>query len=311
MPRKHHFVPKSFLASWTTTGALDGQLQVIDKSTGGTFSLKPVNAAKETDLYLVEIAEADEGVGPADIERMFDKVEGAVAPVVKRLVAGQDAIGGGDLLHLAEFMSTLALRVPVRLDWIDDFMRKPVELVHRRLDAEGKLPQPEDPELRASMKEWFDNGLIRITIKQNARLAMMLSAMPILSELLCLREWTVLRTKPDAGDLICTDNPVLLEWTIKPPIGQSPGYGLRNTAVFVPLGPSTAVLGLWDAKPEQRTLTRNQVEFWNGELLGRVHRFVFSRGDFAALHRDGSVDRRIDVARRWAIGLTRQGESVG
>jgi hypothetical protein len=131
------------------------------------------------------------------------------------------------------------------------------------------------------------------------------------SEGRCLREWTVLRTKPDAGDLICTDNPVLLEWTIKPPIGQSPGYGLRNTAVFVPLGPSTAVLGLWDAKPEQRTLTRNQVEFWNGELLGRVHRFVFSRGDFAALHRDGSVDRRIDVARRWAIGLTRQGESVG
>lgn len=273
---------------------------MIDKSLGKAWSVKPVNAAKETDLYMIDVSETVGEVAATEIEKTFGTIEDAAAPVIKRMLAGEAMVSGEDRENVMSLLATLAARVPSRLDWIDEFMRKPVEMVYRRLEAEGKLPQPEDPKLAAQMKEWFDQGLIKIEIKQNARLAMMASMLPTLLNLFMLRHWTVLRTQPDAGDLICTDHPVLLEWIKKVPAGESPGFGLQNTAIFVPIGPSAALLGLWDAEPKDATLTRQQVAFWNGELLGHVSRFAFSRGDFLALHKSDTVHSREDVIRCWA-----------
>jgi hypothetical protein len=58
-PRKHHYVPKSYLAAWTDDGTIDGHLQVIDKSNGKAWAVKPVNAAMETDLYMIDVAEVE------------------------------------------------------------------------------------------------------------------------------------------------------------------------------------------------------------------------------------------------------------
>lgn len=289
-----------YLAAWTNTGTADGQLQVLDKQAGRAWSTRPAKAAAETDLYMIDIGEVAADIAATEIEDTFAKIEGAAAPVIKAINNGAAIPTGEDQENLMAFVSLLAMRVPARLRWIDDFMRKPVEAVYRRLEAEGKLPQPDDPELAAKMKEWFDQGLIRIEIKQNARLDMMLSSLPTLMRLLMLRHWTVLRSSAACGDLVCTDHPVLLEWIKAVPTGTSPGFGLENTAVFVPLGPTTALLGLWNAEPRVPTLTAEQVTFWNGELLGHVDRFVFARGDFAALHKSGAVDRRDDVLGRWS-----------
>lgn len=298
-PRKHHYVPKSYLAAWTDSGTADGQLQVIDKQSGRDWAVRPANAAAETDLYLIDLSEAEGDVTATEIETGFATIESAAMPVIKRVLAGQDTLDGVDQQDVMAFVSILTMRVPARLRWIDEFMKKPVEAVYRRLEAEGKLPQPDDPELAAKMKEWFANDLIQVKIKQNAKLAMMVSTLPTLMQLLSLRHWSVLRAAPSAGDLVCTDHPVLLEWIKAVPTGTSPGFGLENTAVFVPIGPQAALLGLWSSEPRDRTLSESQVAFWNGELLGYVDRFVFSRGDFAALHKSGAIDRRPDVIRRW------------
>lgn len=299
-PRKHHYLPKSYLAAWTDSGTIDGQVQVIDKFKGKAWAVKPVNAAKETDLYMIDVSEVVGDIEATEIESFFGKIEDAAAPVIKRMISGDPMPDTADRESLMAFLAVLTLRVPARLRWIDEFLRKPVETVYRRLAAEGKLPEPEDPDLALKMKEWFDQGLISIEIKQNARLDMMMAGVPTLAQLLTLRRWTVLRAQNGAGDLVCTDHPVLLEWIKRAPEGASPGFGLENTAVFVPLSPSTALLGLWNAEPKNATLTEKQVTFWNGELLGLVDRFVFSRGDFAALHKTDAIDRREDVIRRWA-----------
>lgn len=299
-PRKHHYVPESYLAAWTDDGTVDGQLQVMDKSLGKAWSVKPVKAAKQTDLYMIDVSETIGEIAATEIEKTFGTIEDAAAPVIKRILAGEPMVSGEDRKNVMLLLATLVARVPPRLDWIDELMRKPVEMVYRQLMAEGTLPQPEDPKLAAKMKEWFDQGLIKIEIKQNARLAMMASMLPTLLNLFMLRHWTVLRTQLDAGDLICTDHPVLLEWIKRVPAGESPGFGLQNTAIFIPIGPSAALLGLWDAQTKDATLTRQQVAFWNGELLGYADRFAFSRGDFAALHRSDAVHSREEVIRCWA-----------
>jgi hypothetical protein len=300
IPRKHHYIPKSYLAAWTDDGTLEGRLQVIDKSTARTWEVRPVNAAKETDLYMIDVSEIEEDIEATKIETTFATIEDAAAPVIRRMLTEEFVPEGEDREKLVAFLSVLAMRVPSRLRWIDDILRKPVEMMYRRLEAEGKFEEPGDPEVAKKMKEWFNQGLIRIDIKQNARLSMMIATLPTLMRLLMERTWTLLRTKPDAGDLVTMDQPVLLKWIKPVPDGMSPGFELKNTAVFVPLGPEAALLGLWDAAPKEHTLTASQVTSWNGELLGQVDRFVFSRGDFSALHRTGAVDRREEVVGRWA-----------
>lgn len=298
-PRRHHYVPKAYLAAWTNTGSADGRLHVLDKSTGRSWVTGPINAAVETDLYMIDLDEVAEDISATEIESQFAVVEGSAMPIIRGIIDDNTSPTSAELEELMAFLAVLTLRVPGRLQWIDDFMRQPIEAVYRRLEAEGKLPQPDDPELAAQMKEWFDSGLIEIKIKQNARLGMMVAGLETVMKQLVLRHWTVLRCEAGAGDLICTDHPVLLEWIRPVPDGSSPGFGLTNTAVFAPLSPNVALLGLWDAEPTVPLLNARQVAGWNSSLLGHVHRFVFSRGDFEAVHKSGVIDRRSDVLRRW------------
>lgn len=304
VPRKHHWLPKMFLAAWTTNGTIDGQLQVLDKTKARSWSVRPVNAAVEHDLYMIDLAELNDVVSGTEIEDTFALVEGAAAPVIRTILDGEENPTGEDRENLIAFMAIMAVRVPARLNWIDEVMRKPVELVYRRLEEKGELPQPDDPQLAAKMKEWFDQGLIQIQIKQNARLAMMASMLPGVMKLLMQRRWTVMRAAQDASDLVCPDHPVLLQWIKAAPAGASPGFGLENTAVFVPIGPSTALLGLWDKEPDNQQLSADQVAGWNGELLGHVDRFAFCRGDFVAEHRSGEMDTRDVVLQRWRESLS-------
>lgn len=295
---KHHYVPKSFLAAWTDTGTLDGQLCVIDKTTGRTWRVRPANAGAERDLYLVDVSEIEDDLSDDVIESHFGMVEDAAIPVIKQLNEGDDLASDADRENLIAFLAVSALRVPSRLRWTEGILRQLLEAEYRQLEADGKFASG-DSELDARMKEWFDQGLISININQNAPLAMTFSMLTQLMNLLLLRHWTVLSVIEDAGDLVCTDNPLLLRWIKPVPDGYSPGFELKNTVVFTPVGPRTALLGMWSAEPVDRVLTNQQVAFWNGELLGSVDRFVFMRGNFQAMHRTGVIDEMEDVRRRW------------
>jgi len=299
-PRKHHWIPKFYLSEWTDTGEKNGHLQVLDKQTGREWSTCPAKAAAETDLYTIDISEVAAKIGATEIEDTFATIEGAAAPVIKAINNGAAIPTGEDRENLIAFIALLAMRVPARLRWIEDFLRKPLQAVCQRLVSEGKLPRSGNHELDEKMKEWFEQGSIRIDISPNVRLNMMLSSLPTLMSYLMRRQWTVLRTAPHSGDLVCTDHPVLLVWTKPVPAGSSLGFGLLDTAVFVPLSPATALLGLFDAELRESVLSKEQVALWNGELLGHVDRFVFSRGDFAALHKSGQIDRRRKVLERWS-----------
>ncbi len=296
---KHHYIPEFFLGAWTDTGTRDGRMSVLDKRTGKTWTTRPANAGAEGDLYLIDLSEIGSVIAADEIEKAFSKVEDAAAPSIKRVLTGGSLTGGEDLDNVIALLATLVLRVPRHLKGCDDLLRQMVDSTYRQLQADGKFAT-DNPALDAKMGEMYEQGLIQIKIKHNARLDMMVQGLTTVMELLKLRHWTVLRSANDAGDLICTDHPVVLQWYKPVPDGYSPGLGLKNTVVFSPLGPRTALVGLWNAEPESPELTDDQVTFWNSQLLGYVERFAFCRGDFKALHRSGAVDGKEDVLKRWA-----------
>ncbi len=298
-PRRHHYISQSYLTAWTTTGKADGQLQVIDKSTGRFWQTKPINAAFETDLYKIDPSEATEDIPEMVIENFFAGIESDAIPIIRQIIEVDTPLSATELEKVVVFLALLIMRVPKQLNLIDEVLRKPVEWMYQKLEAEGKFPQSKDPTLDALMKGWFDKGTIQIKIKPNARLGMMVDSLPNLAKLLARRHWTILRANPGVGDLICTDSPVLLEWIKPVPDGSSPGFGLENTAVFVPLSPAVSLFGLWNLEPTVRTLSEKKVEYWNSNLLHNAHRFVFSRGDFSSLHESGSIEHRSDILLRW------------
>jgi hypothetical protein len=92
-----------------------------------------------------------------------------------------------------------------------------------------------------------------------------LANVPVLASVLSQRTWTLLVADTGAGGFVCTDDPVILDWTIEvPPFYQSsPGFGMLGTIVHMPLTQRHALEGNLDDSgsmtvPHGVTLPANQ-----------------------------------------------------
>jgi hypothetical protein len=263
MPRKHHFIPKSYLSAWSSSGDLDGMLQVIDRLGRKEFQVKPINAAKESDLYMIDIDDVvDDSIRPEDVEKFFGKIESDTASVLKDIVRDHVFPDGDSLDKLMMYIACLVFRVPRRLAWFDSTMQEPFKFIYKKMKERGQFPEIEDGDIEKRIDKLIESGGISLRLNQNPRLDMMLYCISTVCPYLQHRHWTVLTADDSAGDLICTDNPVLLEWTKSDCVGMSPGFGLENTLVFVPVSPRVALLGLWGAELNDVILSDKKVSFW-------------------------------------------------
>ena len=57
--RRHHYVPKFYLAGFTAEGTQDGRLFVVDQRTGKTWKSSPGGVAHERDFYRIDDADID------------------------------------------------------------------------------------------------------------------------------------------------------------------------------------------------------------------------------------------------------------
>ncbi|SRR5258708_6215036 len=80
-PRAHHFVPQCWLAGFTETGQKTGRFWVTDLKNLKQWPSNPRNAGHKRDFYRI----ADPQVDPVTFEKAFSKIEGFVAPILKRL----------------------------------------------------------------------------------------------------------------------------------------------------------------------------------------------------------------------------------
>ena len=59
-PRKHHYVPQTYLAGFTDSGENDGRLYVLDKDDGRQWPSNPGDTGCERDFYMLEVEEKEE-----------------------------------------------------------------------------------------------------------------------------------------------------------------------------------------------------------------------------------------------------------
>ena len=90
-----------------------------------------------------------------------------------------------------------------------------------------------------TMKDFVERDQYSMEMDQNGHLWIMLHMAATILDLLPLRHWSLIVAAQDAGQFICTDNPVLLTWTEKMPPFFSPGFGVGSTEINVPRAKST------------------------------------------------------------------------
>jgi hypothetical protein len=286
--RNHHYVPKSHLSGFTKHGNVESSLWVFDQLTAKQWESKPVRVAFQKDLYAISFPE----IKPDAIEDIFADLENKVAPIIRWICENLQMPNGEEYIWLMNYIALLAERTPTRRE----VFAKPMEDMSKLL-LKMSLSTPESYEaLRQAMilegedvsdlsyeelHQFAFEEKYSISFDNNTHVQHLLIAMDTIIPTLVDREWTVIYCAPELGDFICSDNPVCLQWTKEKDRGfwSSPGYGLRETEVSIPLSSRVILLGKFEKSHSAsgRIPSRKSLAIFNSRTGMYSHRYIFSR----------------------------------
>ncbi|QJD84254.1 DUF4238 domain-containing protein [Cohnella herbarum] len=248
---------------------------------------------------------------PDAIEDVFAYVEDNVAPIIKEVCNSHEIPDGvEDYNWLINYISLLAERTPARRK----VYKKPMVDIAKRM-SQMMLATPERFEsIKLRMKE---NGVedddkvsyedlrkfifeenYTISFDNNTHVNNLLTAIDVIIPILGDRNWTVAYVPPEVGDFICSDNPVSLHWTTQKERGiwSSPGHGLRETEVSIPLSSRIMLLGRFEMLPPSIVISsKRNLAILNSYTGMYADRFIYSKeNDFVWFKRDHTIGNVAD-----------------
>jgi hypothetical protein len=168
-PRRHHYVPKCWLAGFTESSENDGRLWVTDFSRQAQWPSTPDKAGHRRDFYRL----SDRSPDPVAVEKFFSSLEDKVAPILRSIDQERRWPNNDELDVLLCFMAYQVVRVPwfrpFLLGILDEIARenlakqlKSPETWTAALEKEGIGPDVPGAGYE-SVKEAFESGDFRIT----------------------------------------------------------------------------------------------------------------------------------------------------
>ncbi|RPE10552.1 DUF4238 domain-containing protein [Paenibacillus polymyxa] len=304
---RHHFVPVFHLSLFTKDGTRESPLWVFDQTTGKQREAVPESVGYEKKLYNVNLPNTQ----PDVMEDIFKVIEDAAAPIIKKICKNHRIPENDeDYNWLINYIALLSQRTPARMN----HSIMPLEEISH-LYAQMIVASPEHYEsIKQSMKnageevnenvsyeelkEFVSGNKYNISFDNNTRVKLLLDAVDAILHPLGARNWTVAYSSPEVGDFICSDNPVSLHWTIQKDRGiwSSPGHGLLNTEVSVPLSSRITLLGRFEEMPPfYNVSSKENLAILNSYTGLHSDRFVFSKqNDFLWYKQDNTVGNVTD-----------------
>jgi hypothetical protein len=301
-PRKSHYLPKFYLAGFTQSG--DGDLFVVDRTTGRSWTSSPAKAATERDLYAVDLGPTED---PDLVEKVLGALEGRFSQIVRDVSANHYLPEGEDFDWFLNFVAVMATRIP--------YMRK---VVSQAVDRGGK------GELRAlfsTAEGWstFREGLAAqgqhiddgeyenykrlvfsedytIDLDQTTHVQMMVkqlidALLPPLAE----RNWALGIAADDAPDFICSDAPV----SVWPAEGADPSGQItlltRKTVLTFPLTRRLAAIARYEGIKPVLGVKPEGVALFNTWTLSEARQLFCPGPDFSYLRSDRTTGSRADL----------------
>ena len=106
--RRHHYLPASYLAGFTTYGNKDDQFFVLDFQTGKSFKTSPKNVAVERDFNRVNV----DGLAPDAIENALAPFEQEAARAIMTVLESSEFPTGMDYHRILNLLCLMAVRNP-------------------------------------------------------------------------------------------------------------------------------------------------------------------------------------------------------
>jgi hypothetical protein len=281
-PRKHHYVPKFYLAGFTDNQIADGDLHIVDTSRLKTWVAKPKEAAHQRDFHEVEIGPETD---PMAVEKILGQCEGKWSTVLRNVLEKLSLPNDDTFGDLMMFVAFMAVRVPRIRETISNFLdevRRKEEFARKWLEQQGhQVESATENDFDKFDQTWHVRQMIRMAIK--------------LGPWLSLRQWNLWIAEDQAPDLICSDSPVVPIWAIPISGPYSPGFGTPNTVVSMPLSRRVAMVSMLEVNVGPRTLGRNEVAQLNSTTGMYARQLYCPASDFVWLKRDGQVGSKEDL----------------
>ncbi|WP_219702754.1 DUF4238 domain-containing protein [Marinomonas lutimaris] len=284
--RHHHYLSQCYLKGFTQGNAKKSKLTVVDLKESKAFETIPRNVGGMRDFNRVEI----EGVDPEVIEKIQSEFEAKVAKALQGLPETLDFSGETKDLIL-EFIGMLAIKSPEMREHLSKpFIQIAKMTMAMTMDtkerwesqiAKIKAETGEDisnGKTYEELKEFIERQEYEITVTKEHQIHMEFVGIQKITELLHMRNWTLVKAGGDSGEFITTDNPVSLTWhnPDQVPTFMSPGFGLRDTMVYFPISKKLALVGEFDREDAVTEANKFLVAFLNSKIIANCYQRVFA-----------------------------------
>jgi hypothetical protein len=309
-PRKHHYVPRFYLAGFTSDGTANGTLYVLDKSKQTQWQSTPKDSAHQRDFHAVDLGP---NLDPMGVEKRLAHFEGQQSVVLKQILDSQslppdDDQGIGDLMGL---VALLAVRVPRIRKTVSDFIDRAEKMALRALFAtrtgreqfrqfleqhKAAMPPKQRAEVERQLKDDSDlsemakfvgSDAYAVSYDQTWEVQMMLHMAITIMPLLSLRNWSLWMAAEGTPDLVCSDSPVGLAWAKQTSGLWPPGFGVPGTVVSLPLSKRIGVVGMFEPLPRKLVIGRDEIAAMNAATLMHADQVFSAEPDFVWKTRSG------------------------
>ena len=287
--RHHHYISQCYLRGFTKSGGSKSKLTVFDLKNSKKFVTNPRNVCGIRDFNRINV----EGLEPDIIEKgSLSNFETQVSSSLRNIEKTLH-FEGEDKDTILKFIAMLAVRSPHEREQTNNFLKEISDFIMNHILSSKQRWESEIIQIKSERAKFDDYNITYEKMldlqKRNAFKIRGTNEFHIWSEntmvnnlqpWLSLRKWLLISTTDDAGPFCTTDRPVTLTY-IEPEkiprlMGNSPGYGLRNTRIIFPLSRNLVLVGEFDGREGNIIGTEKLIAQLNSTMIIYAFQYTYS-----------------------------------
>lgn len=293
--RKHHYLPQSYLAAFTTSGTKEGQLFALDVKKKRTFHTSPTNVAAERDFNRIDI----DGHSQDAIENALAPFEGEAVSAIRRVIESHRFPPDSDWNLILNLLALIAVRNPHFRNSFNSAREQSLRIAGDMLASDERLWSSHFRKARETdekipnvsfeeFKSFINKGEYEFIFHPQENLRVEFNALDKILPIFGQRTWSVLVAPPEGPEFICSDHPV----TLAPRTGQagSIGFATHNTEVFFPLGRQVGFYGVFESPLKPVVYCKPlSVGIMNARVMNNAERHVYSAQKHFSVYYSGEI----------------------